>query len=162
MAKTTRNRRIAAAPEGIWEVVSDPHHLPRCCFTQGNIAFGELEPSVSFENTKGIYLSEKGEKNIEVKITNVPTVRIAISKIYENNLLASQQFGYEPEQSGGGSDGEYSRSSYESNSMFGDVIYQQDIDTKSLPKMGNSRIFHFNIPDKLQDFKGIYIFRLVH
>jgi uncharacterized protein YndB with AHSA1/START domain len=29
MAKTTRNRRIAAAPEGVWEVVSDPHHLPR-------------------------------------------------------------------------------------------------------------------------------------
>jgi uncharacterized protein YndB with AHSA1/START domain len=29
MAKTTRNRRIAASPEGVWEVVSDPHHLPR-------------------------------------------------------------------------------------------------------------------------------------
>ena len=29
MAKTTRNRRIAATPEGVWEVVSDPHHLPR-------------------------------------------------------------------------------------------------------------------------------------
>ncbi len=29
MARTTRSRRIAATPEGVWEVVSDPHHLPR-------------------------------------------------------------------------------------------------------------------------------------
>jgi uncharacterized protein YndB with AHSA1/START domain len=29
MAKTTRSRRIAATPESVWEVVSDPHHLPR-------------------------------------------------------------------------------------------------------------------------------------
>jgi uncharacterized protein YndB with AHSA1/START domain len=29
MAKTTRSRRIPAGPEGVWEVVSDPHHLPR-------------------------------------------------------------------------------------------------------------------------------------
>src|ERR1700761_3678721 len=29
MARTTRSRRIQATPEGVWEVVSDPHHLPR-------------------------------------------------------------------------------------------------------------------------------------
>jgi len=29
MARTTRSRRIAATPEGVWEVVADPHHLPR-------------------------------------------------------------------------------------------------------------------------------------
>ncbi len=123
----------------------------------GNIAFGELEPSVSFENTKGIYLSEKGEKNIEVKITNVPRVKIIISKIYENNLLASQHFGYEPDQSAGESenDGEENYS-YGRNSMFGDIVYQQDVETKTLPRMGNSRIFHFDFPDNLQDFKGIY------
>lgn len=127
---------------------------------QGNIAFGELEPSISFENSKGVYLSDKGERNIEVKITNVPTVKITISKIYENNLLASQRFGYEPDRSGADNeteDGEYYRSSYtSSNTMFGDIIYQKDVDTRTLPKYGNSRLFHFNIPDILPDFKGIY------
>jgi uncharacterized protein YndB with AHSA1/START domain len=29
MARTTRNKRIAATPEALWEVVCDPHHLPR-------------------------------------------------------------------------------------------------------------------------------------
>jgi alpha-2-macroglobulin len=124
---------------------------------EGNIAFGELEPSISFENSKGIYLSEKGEKNIEVKITNVPTVKITISKIYENNILASQHFGYEPDQNNSESnDGEDDRISYSNNSMFGDIVYQQDVDTKTLPRLGNSRIFHFNFPDNLPDFKGIY------
>jgi uncharacterized protein YfaS (alpha-2-macroglobulin family) len=125
---------------------------------EGNIAFGELEPSISFDNNKGVYLSEKGEKNIVVKITNVPTVKITISKIYENNLLASQHFGYEPERSRGESSEEEEGDgyAYESNSMFGDIIYQKDVDTRNLPRSGNSRIFNFNIPDNLQDFKGIY------
>ena len=29
MARTTRSRRIAASPEAVWEIVADPHHLPR-------------------------------------------------------------------------------------------------------------------------------------
>ncbi len=38
----------------------------------------------------------------------------------------------------------------------GDVIYEQEVDTRILPKYGNSRLFHFDIQDKLPDFKGIY------
>ena len=29
MAKTRRTRTIAATPEAVWEIVADPHHLPR-------------------------------------------------------------------------------------------------------------------------------------
>jgi len=29
MAKTTRSRRIEADREAVWEIVADPHHLPR-------------------------------------------------------------------------------------------------------------------------------------
>lgn len=29
MAKTTRSKRIAASAETVWEIVADPHHLPR-------------------------------------------------------------------------------------------------------------------------------------
>lgn len=29
MARTTRSRRIDATPEAIWDVIADPHHLPR-------------------------------------------------------------------------------------------------------------------------------------
>ena len=29
MARTTRSRPLESPPEAVWEVVSDPHHLPR-------------------------------------------------------------------------------------------------------------------------------------
>ncbi len=66
-----------------------------------NISFGELEPSISFANSKGIYLSAKGEKNIEVRITNVAKVKLVISKIYENNLLSARSNGYYPQETTG-------------------------------------------------------------
>ncbi len=66
-----------------------------------NITFGELEPAISFANDKGVYLSGKGAKNIEVKIVNVPRVKVVISKIYENNLLTAQQSNYRPSETTG-------------------------------------------------------------
>ena len=51
------------------------------------VAFGEMEPSVRFTSGKGFYLSNRGSKTVGVEITNVPTVRARIYKIYENNLL---------------------------------------------------------------------------
>ena len=42
---------------------------------------------------------KKGAKNIEVQITNVPKVKLIISKIYENNLLMAQRYGYYPQES---------------------------------------------------------------
>jgi uncharacterized protein YfaS (alpha-2-macroglobulin family) len=118
-----------------------------------NIAFGELEPAIRFANAKGIYLSGKGEKNIEIRITNVPKIKLIISKIYENNLLSAQQNGYNPQET----DGENAGYTNEDPGVTaGDVIYEEEVDTRSLPKYGSSRLFHFDIQDKLPDFKGIY------
>ncbi|WP_315817465.1 alpha-2-macroglobulin [Paraflavitalea speifideaquila] len=127
---------------------------------KGNVAFGELEPSLSFGNSKGVYLSSKGNQNIEVKIINIPKVKVIISKIYESNLLVAQRYGYYPKDSRGGSDdGDYYEEDYGSGGgdvSTGDVIYEKEIDTRSLPKYGNSRLFTFNVEDRLPDFKGIY------
>jgi len=138
-----------------------------------NITFGELAPSISFANGKGVYLSGKGAKNIEVKIINVPKVKVVVSKIYESNLLVAQQYGYTPKEtssstpnnnnSGGEEEGEgggyYGGYDNGSDLTFGDVIYEQEIDTRSLPKSGSggsNRLFNLNITDKLPEFKGIY------
>ncbi|THU32019.1 alpha-2-macroglobulin family protein [Niastella caeni] len=125
-----------------------------------NIAFGELEPSLSFGNSKAVYLSALGNQNIEVRITNIPKVKVIISKIYESNLLAAQRYGYSPNDSRQGSgDDDYYEGDYYSGGndvSFGDVIYEQEIDSRSLPKYGNSRLFSFNVEDRLPDFKGIY------
>ena len=141
-----------------------------------NITFGELAPSISFTNSKGVYLSGKGAQNIEVKIVNVPKVKVVISKIYESNLLVAQHYGYTPKETStsgtstrGGDEevdegGPQEYRGYDNGSdngddlTLGDVIYEQKIDTRSLPKSGTggNRLFNFNITDKLPEFKGIY------
>ncbi|HTQ64178.1 MAG TPA: MG2 domain-containing protein [Puia sp.] len=123
-----------------------------------NLAFGQMQPSISFVNSKGIYLASKGEKNIEVRIVSVPKVKIIVSKIYESNLLLAQRYGYNPHETSDNNNenNEENDYYYDNNSTAGDIIYEQEVDTRSLPKYGNSRIFNFNISDKLPDFKGIY------
>ncbi|WP_431211647.1 alpha-2-macroglobulin family protein [Puia sp. P3] len=135
-----------------------------------NITFGELAPSVSFANTKGVYLSGKGAQNIEVKIINVPRVKVVISKIYENNLLMAQRYTYYPQErttsstrssSDGDEEGEgggYYSGSDDGDPVLGDVVYEQEVDTRSLQKSGNGsgRLLSLAIADKLPEFKGIY------
>ena len=118
-----------------------------------NFAFGVLEPGISFQNSKGLYLSGEGERNIEVRITNVEKVKVVISKIYENNLLAAQRNGYYPLEKNNNNNAD----EYEDNaSTPGDVIYEQEVNTRLLPKYGGSRLLHIDMEDKLPDFKGIY------
>lgn len=134
----------------------------------GGVAFGEMEANINFTNSKAVYLSKNGGKNIEVQITNVPKVKLIISKIYENNLLLAQRYGYTPrENSNSGPDyasydegyeGDYYYDGYgEGDAMLGDVIYEKEIDTRSLPKSGGGRLLNFSqFEDRLSDFKGVY------
>ena len=132
----------------------------------GSVAFGELEANINFTNTKAVYLSKTGAKNIEVQITNVPKVKLVISKIYENNLLMAQRYGYSPKETAKGpdyasynEDGEvdYSEDYGGGDAMLGDVIYEKEIDTRSLPRSGAGRLLNFSqFEDRLPDFKGVY------
>lgn len=134
-----------------------------------SLAFGELEAKINFTNSKAVYLSKKGGKNIEVQITNVPKVKLIISKIYENNLLMAQRYGYNPQESqpsyssygdGEEGDGEYEGgyyNNYGNDAMLGDVIYEKEIDARALPKSGGGRLLNFSqFEDRLPEFKGIY------
>ncbi|HTL08740.1 MAG TPA: MG2 domain-containing protein [Chitinophagaceae bacterium] len=120
---------------------------------KNNFAFGKLEPAVSFVNRQAVYLAGQGNKNIEVKLVNVAKVKVIISKIYESNLLAAQRNGYYPKESSGEGEEYYEN---ESDAVAGDIIYEKEVDTKTLPKSGSARLFNFNFEDKLPDFKGIY------
>jgi uncharacterized protein YfaS (alpha-2-macroglobulin family) len=120
-----------------------------------NISFGELEPSISFVNSKAVYLSGTGNQQIEMRIINVPKIKVVISKIYESNLLLAQRYGYYPKDKN--RDDDYYGDDYESNDLaLGDIVYEKEIDTRSLPKYGNSRLLKFNVEDRLAEFKGIY------
>jgi len=128
------------------------------------VAFGKLEPSVSFSNSKSVYLSAEGSRNIELRIVNIPKVKILVSKIYESNILAAQRYGYSPSEKGrrGYYEDEYEYGNYYGggDATLGDVIYEKEIDTRTLPKYGASRLFNFNLEDKLTEFKGIYHIRV--
>lgn len=125
---------------------------------QSSISFGKLEPSISFADQSGVYLSNAGAKNLEVRIVNVDQVKVTISKIYENNLLSARKHGYYrdywDEQNDESSVYNFATDDYENT--FGDVIYEKTIATNRLPKYRNSRLFHFSFPDNLPEFKGIY------
>ncbi|MBZ5857657.1 alpha-2-macroglobulin family protein [Flavihumibacter profundi] len=121
---------------------------------ESSIAFGKLEPSLSFNQARATYLSANGARNIEVKITNIEKVKIIVSKIYESNLLAAQRYGYYPKEA----DSENEEYDYESggDATLGDVIYEKEIDTRSLPKNNGSHLFNFSIEDRIPELKGCY------
>jgi uncharacterized protein YfaS (alpha-2-macroglobulin family) len=137
-----------------------------------SVAFGELEAKINFTNSKAVYLSKKGGKNIEIQITNVPKVKLIISKIYENNLLMAQRYGYYPQETArpnyasydeeGGEEGEGYEgggyyNSYSSDALLGDVIYEKEIDARALPRSGGGRLLNFSqFEDRLPEFKGVY------
>jgi len=129
--------------------------------SQHTVAFGELEADISFTSTKAVYLSKKGAKNLEVKITNVPKVKLVISKIYENNLLMVDRYGYSPQLASSRSydydDDYYYYENYGSSATLGDVVYEKEIDTRTLPKSGGGRLLNLGqYEDRLPDFGGIY------
>ncbi|MFN8310720.1 MAG: MG2 domain-containing protein [Chitinophagales bacterium] len=118
--------------------------------------FGELEPTIKFTNSKGVYLTPAGSKNIEVQIVNVPKISIAVYKVYENNLLASQNYGDNDYSYESDSYGEEDEASVGYGFTFGDKIYETTVETRTLPKRGSSRLLKFDFVDKLKDLKGIY------
>src|SRR5687767_3602384 len=129
----------------------------------GSVAFGRIESNIRFTNSKAVYLSKNGSGNIEVRITNVSKVKLIISKIYENNLLAADRNGYYPKDEE--YDSEYA--SYREggddyvDATAGDVIYTKEIDTRSLTKSGAGRILNISqFEDRLPEAKGIYHVKL--
>ncbi|WP_336517412.1 alpha-2-macroglobulin [Pollutibacter soli] len=122
------------------------------------VGFGELEPNISFGSSKAVYMMASGERNIDIRITNIPKVKLIISKIYASNLLTAQRYGYYPADKRGNYDDEeyYGYETSSTDGTPGDIIYEKEIETRSLPKKGEGYLLHFNPEDKLPDFKGIY------
>lgn len=118
------------------------------------VTFGQLEPGLEFTNSKAVYLSAGGQKNIALRISNIPRIKLIVSKVYESNLLIAGKYGYYPQDNG-----RYYDDYYEENTgdfLMGDILYEQEIDTRTLPKQGANRLLYFNPDDKLKGYKGIY------
>src|SRR5438046_4118538 len=85
--------------------------------------------------------------------------------MYESNLLMAQRYGYYPQElkaryasyeDEGDDESDYD-SDNSSDAILGDVIYEKEIDTRSLPRSGGGRVLNFSqFEDRLPDFKGVY------
>ena len=130
-------------------------------YTQ-QISFGKLEPSIEFVNEKSSYLSNKGYKNMGVQIVNVPKVKVEISKIFENNIMAFMRVGSDWgwHSYNDGDHWEYFDYKYFDVEKFGKVVAEQEYTTNELEKMGRVRLLNIDFEDKLDRYNGIYVIKV--
>lgn len=123
-------------------------------------SFGELEPNVAFVNTKGMYLSTKGYKNLALNLVQVPEIKLTVIKVYENNIL--QLF-----RQGSGWDGEYDENTgdykdYEfiRTRNLGDTVFTKKYSSDQMPKNNAAYLLHLDISDKLKGYDGVYVIQV--
>ncbi|RYE25817.1 MAG: alpha-2-macroglobulin family protein [Sphingobacteriales bacterium] len=127
----------------------------------GQVLFGKLDPAISFNNAKGMYLSSQGYKNIALNIVNVPNVEVTVIKVYENNMEfflrrdKRYRYDYEYDEESDSEDGG-SYYAYDTEDM-GDTVFHQSYETKKLPKNNSARLLHLDFQDKIQDHNGVYV-----
>ncbi|MEA3443335.1 MAG: MG2 domain-containing protein, partial [Bacteroidota bacterium] len=123
-----------------------------------DISFGKLKPSIKFTNTDRVYLSGKGNKNIEINIINVDEISVEIYKLYENNILQAlsglrHYWDYHSDEY------RYGYNFY-NVSRLSDQVWETKIETSTLPRQGNKHIFHLDFKDKFSKFPGIYFIKV--
>jgi alpha-2-macroglobulin len=125
------------------------------------LTFGEMPQSINFSSSKAIYLSAKGNKNIGIKISNIPKVELKVSKIYENNILhyintnrygGSGQEYYDEETGESQSYGSSYSYGQDNNQSLSDIILEKKIDTHNLPKSGGQSILICQIKTVKKEF----------
>lgn len=121
------------------------------------IRFGKITPSITFANTKGMYLSSQGFKNLALHIINVPKVRVTITKVYENNLENLMRNGISDNYHYNEDDDSYNEYQYFNTENLGDSIYAQSYETAKLPKLNAVSVLHLDFADKLKGYDGVYV-----
>ncbi len=119
------------------------------------IGFGKLEPAVNFLNSKGMYLSSAGFKNLALNIVNVPKVAVTVVKVYENNLEELFRRGIDYGYDWSEDDAQYYR--YYNTHNLGDTVYQQTYETIKLPRNNSARVLHLDFKDRIRQYDGIYV-----
>ncbi|MBN2215007.1 MAG: alpha-2-macroglobulin family protein [Bacteroidales bacterium] len=120
-----------------------------------DVSFGKLQPAIKFIDRKGMYVSAKGSKEVEIAIISIPKIRFRVIKVYENNIiqfLSSGNYYYGDDYY----EDYYYEYGYSSSESLGDVIIDKTIETNDLKRLGNSRILKFDFEDRLKNYKGIY------
>jgi hypothetical protein len=123
------------------------------------VSFGAVQPTIRFTEQKEFYVSGKGSRNIQAMIINVPKVKIRVTKLYENNILSylrnNSHYYYDYEYY----DYDYYYN-YNDPGNLGDIIYESEVETNTLPRRGSNRVLTLDFEDKLADIPGIYVLEI--
>ncbi|HRC16295.1 MAG TPA: hypothetical protein PLY25_11490, partial [Bacteroidia bacterium] len=119
------------------------------------VPFGEMQPSISFTNAAGMYLSSKGNRNVGIQLVNVPKVRVSVYKVYENNILNfmrqnSYSEYYEESEDGNSGGKQYNIYGIEN---YGDLVMQRNYSAKSLPRGNGINLLNLSL-DEINAYKG--------
>ncbi|TAD94763.1 MAG: alpha-2-macroglobulin family protein [Bacteroidetes bacterium] len=115
------------------------------------IVFGAIQPTVAFASQKAAYLTSKGAKNIGLRIANMPKIAVTIYKIYRNNII--HYLGANTYMSD-----EY-ENYYDNFASYGDVVYDQILETKDLKKADGVYLLNMDFPDT-KPFQGFYMVKV--
>ena len=126
-----------------------------------DILFGELKPMIEFVDNSSTHMALKGNRNLGMRIVNVPKLKVKVYKVYENNIHAFLRDGlysdwhYHYDQV----NETYDYYDYRSfrDEVFGDLIWERKINTSQLSSSGNVRLLNIDFADHMQDYKGLYV-----
>ncbi len=123
-----------------------------------DVKFGKLEPTLSFVNEKGMYLSDKGYKNLALNMVQVPQVRVSVVKVFENNILQlfrkGTRYGYGYDEDNDEYGGSYE---YYNTEDIGDTVYTKLYDVEKLPAKNAMHFLNLDFSDKLRGYNGVYV-----
>jgi len=127
-------------------------------------SFGKLNPIVKFVDKKAMYLPGKGNRNVAMQVVGVPKIRIEVTKIFENNILAfmrkGRSYDYQYVEDESGEYGDYIDYEYYQTNNFGKVVYETEMETGAMGKKVGAKLLNIDFSDKLPEFDGIYVLKV--
>ncbi len=128
------------------------------------IAFGELAPSIAFVHQKAMYLSEYGQRNLSIKVINCPKIKVEVYKIFENNIHEFLRQGkkWKYDRVYNEEEDYWDYESYRSYNVddFGELVYSEERESKTLERSAGVPLLNFNIKDKLSNFDGMFVVKV--
>lgn len=120
-------------------------------------AFGKLDPAIQFTETNAQYLTNKGNKNVALRIVSVPKVKIKIYKIFANNIMSFLRSGMEYDGFWDEAIEEYYSYQHYRTDDYGQQVFEQEYATSKMKHVGQTSLLHLDFTDKLPQFDGIYV-----
>jgi uncharacterized protein YfaS (alpha-2-macroglobulin family) len=126
-----------------------------------SILFANPQPLIAFTDKQSTYLTSKGNRNLGLKIVNVPKLKITAFKIFENNLQQYFKNGMEYDYAEDG-DQYHEMTGYPLNEDYGRKVFEKVVEPRKLMAKGSIRLLNIDLDEinYKEKLKGVYLFRV--